>query len=359
MTAKREVWIDRFKGILIFLVVLGHVIGGGYHIADQSSQTILGSIFKVIYLFHMPAFFFLSGFTFADSNGWQWYTRKIKRLIVPYFAFGIISIVIYLLMFNVSSNAFSETATTARYDDFVKSTMSIWQPFISLLHAGGWPDGIGFRCNSVLWFLPCMFTAVLLFNHFVRMGRVALVVASLLCMTGTIFDVIPKGLPWGLSKLPWFLPYMTLGWFCSKVASIHSESIGKNGTVLISVAILAYVLIAYFIPDPGLMRANGFGYLILYAFGMVGCVLSVFMAKMMTGRFWMLCGASSLGIMLLHKFLVLGFQLKMPSIRLLYSQSPIISVMVSIGLSLIITIFCFIGTSFIRKYVPCLIGESR
>ena len=359
MIADRKLWIDRLKGILIFLVVLGHVVGGGYHIAGESSQPILSFIFKVIYLFHMPAFFFLSGFTFADSNGWQWYARRIKRLIVPYFTFGIVSIVIYLLMFNVSSRAFSETATTARYDDFVKSTMSIWQPFISLLHAGGWPNGTGFRCNSVLWFLPCMFTAIILFKHLVRMGRISIIVVSLLCMTITLFDVVPRGLPWGLSRVPWFFPYMTLGWFFSRFAIMHHESIGKKSVILILFAILAYVSIAYYIPDPEKIRASNFGCLVLYILGIVGCMLSFFTAKILTGRFWMLCGTASLGIMLLHKFLVLGFQLKMPIIRSLYALSPCASVIVSIGLSLIITICCVVGTLLMRKYVPYLIGEDK
>ena len=359
MTTRREAWIDRLKGILIFLVVLGHVLGGWYHIADDSSKPTLSFIFKLIYLFHMPAFFFLSGFTFSDSNGWQWYVRKIKRLIVPYFAFGIVSIVIYLLMFNVSRNAFSESATTARYDEFVKSTISIWEPFVSLIHAGGWPNGVGFRCNSVLWFLPCMFSTIVVFKHLVRMGRVALVVVSLLCIMGTIFEVIPKGLPWGVSKLPWFLPYMTLGWFCSRVSFIHNDSMEKKNAVFIWVAILGYVSIAYFIPDPELMRANGIGYFVLYVLGMVGCVLGVFTAKLLTGRFWMLCGASSLGIMLLHKFLVLGLQLKMPGIRLLYSFSSVVAVMVSLVLSVIITIVCFVAIMLIRKYVPIVLGENR
>ena len=46
-SGKRIFWIDSVKAILICLVVLGH----------------LGSVFRpVIYLFHIPAFFFVSGF---------------------------------------------------------------------------------------------------------------------------------------------------------------------------------------------------------------------------------------------------------------------------------------------------------
>lgn len=45
---------------------------------------------KYITSFHMPLFFFLSGVTFSVSESfWNFFTKKVRRLIVPYFCLGI------------------------------------------------------------------------------------------------------------------------------------------------------------------------------------------------------------------------------------------------------------------------------
>jgi len=350
-------WIDKLKGFLIFLVVLGHVVGGGYHIASEATQPILSFVFKLIYLFHMPAFFFVSGFTFVDSEGLQWYVKKIKRLLVPYFCFGIASGVLYLMMYKTATVTFSETVTTTRYDDFINSSSSMWQLMVSLIHGGGWPNGTGFRCNSVLWFLPCMFSSIVLFKWLFRMGMNALLIVSLLCVVSVIFDIVPKGLPWGLSKMPWFFPYMVLGWFAAKLDCMHC--VKRNKSVIFSgfVLITGYFVITYFIPDPDILRKTVSGDLLLYLLGGMGCVLSVFIVQMLKGNFWIICGSASLGIMLLHKFLVLGAELKISAVRWMFSTSSLTAVSVSIGLSFAITVICIFMTLLIRRVSPWLLGE--
>ena len=50
-------WIDAANGLGIIFVVLGHAI------ADTTQNVqFFGKLFQIIYSFHMPLFFFLSGF---------------------------------------------------------------------------------------------------------------------------------------------------------------------------------------------------------------------------------------------------------------------------------------------------------
>ncbi|OKP81749.1 hypothetical protein A3844_25550 [Paenibacillus helianthi] len=67
---KRIDWIDIFKGLIILFVVIGHENG---------------FLVKYVYLFHMPAFFFISGFTSnLDKQGFYAFTRdRFLRLIIP------------------------------------------------------------------------------------------------------------------------------------------------------------------------------------------------------------------------------------------------------------------------------------
>ena len=48
-------YIDIAKGIGIFLVIWGHII-------------LSGPAYNIIYAFHMPLFFFLSGFVFSKNK---------------------------------------------------------------------------------------------------------------------------------------------------------------------------------------------------------------------------------------------------------------------------------------------------
>ncbi len=57
-TKQRDKTLDAMKGILIILVVLGHIIVNVYA-PDNFAQNLL---FRICYSFHMPAFIMVSGY---------------------------------------------------------------------------------------------------------------------------------------------------------------------------------------------------------------------------------------------------------------------------------------------------------
>ncbi|SEO22320.1 Fucose 4-O-acetylase [Amphibacillus marinus] len=79
---QREAFFDNGKLILIFLVVFGHVIQ-----PLTTESLVLLTLYRFIYLFHMPAIILLSGF-FAKGIGEPKYLLSlIRKLIVPYLIF--------------------------------------------------------------------------------------------------------------------------------------------------------------------------------------------------------------------------------------------------------------------------------
>lgn len=74
----RLAFIDIAKGILIILVVMGHIAPG---------DTVLH---HYIFWFHMPAFLLISGFfiksTFVFKEEME---KKLKRLMIPYLFFSL------------------------------------------------------------------------------------------------------------------------------------------------------------------------------------------------------------------------------------------------------------------------------
>lgn len=76
---QRKVWIDYAKAIGITTVVMGHSVYTNPHIVD------------VIFLFHMPLFFFISGYLFNAKKSLSDITRSnVKTLLVPYILFNLI-----------------------------------------------------------------------------------------------------------------------------------------------------------------------------------------------------------------------------------------------------------------------------
>lgn len=79
MKTERKVEYDILKGILIVLVVIGHAISNN------------SALHKVIFWFHMPAFFMITGcLTTRWNNSRETIVLRIKRLVVPYFSYSIL-----------------------------------------------------------------------------------------------------------------------------------------------------------------------------------------------------------------------------------------------------------------------------
>lgn len=86
MTLVRSNWVDYAKGIGIILVVYGHMVGGIDKI--ELSNVFLVSR-KIIYHFHIPLFFFLSGLFVNQSlmkrGVKEFILTKIGTILYPYF----------------------------------------------------------------------------------------------------------------------------------------------------------------------------------------------------------------------------------------------------------------------------------
>lgn len=71
-------YIDLLKGFGVVMVVIGHM-----HYSEN--------VDKLIYGFHMPLFFFISGYLYhTPDNVFVYIKRKFRTLLIPYFIVGII-----------------------------------------------------------------------------------------------------------------------------------------------------------------------------------------------------------------------------------------------------------------------------
>ncbi len=99
MAKERLIWADSLKGILILLVVLGHAIQGVFTDNVESNR-----LWNVIYSFHMPAFFAISGYFVRPVWGQKWLSKRVWQLLVPYLVWCLLKLLL-IQEFNLASIA--------------------------------------------------------------------------------------------------------------------------------------------------------------------------------------------------------------------------------------------------------------
>ena len=82
---KRIDYLDQMRGIAIILVVIGHVMQFSLGFGTSHLVDLIG-------IFHMPSFFFISGFLSYSSQNNRWFElvfKRFKRLCVPFVVFSL------------------------------------------------------------------------------------------------------------------------------------------------------------------------------------------------------------------------------------------------------------------------------
>jgi len=91
---ERNAWVDYAKAIGIILVVYGHVARGVFNAGLPMDQDEYLLVDSVIYSFHMPLFFFLSGLFFYDSlvkrGKAGLITNKVDTIIYPFIVWSLL-----------------------------------------------------------------------------------------------------------------------------------------------------------------------------------------------------------------------------------------------------------------------------
>ncbi len=82
---KKYKWINLYKGFCIILVIIGHL-------------EIPNLLYKIIFSFHLYAFYFIGGVTYKNKDYKVFIINSIKRLIIPYLFFAFLWDIMHLVM---------------------------------------------------------------------------------------------------------------------------------------------------------------------------------------------------------------------------------------------------------------------
>lgn len=339
---KRIELIDIAKAIAIFFVLMGHTTG--------NLDTPLFR--RVIYSFHMPLFFILSGISINPRligtwDEWKVFIKKnLLSLMVPFLIWGLIY------------GTFSFKA-------------------IGKLLYGSWEYLVGIGTLSSLWFLPCLFVARIFVQIIVNCICKAGVTNSKICYlaAGVVMAVVGFYLPHPLHGTVWCADVAVLAsgfiLFGMAIKDIYLD-LGKQKKWM-PILVFVVSLVAFFCSTFG--RGDALDLSLICA-GNNGNMFWFFAAAILGGMVvlslsWLVCriskesklcmvpnvirfvGSHTMGIFLLHKPFL--WEVVVPSVQT--QLSGCYMELVAIVSTVIAMIYSILMCLVINKYLPQLFGK--
>lgn len=289
MNTKRLNVIDVAKGIGIIFVVFAHV-------------NYTPEILVLIYSFHMPLFFLISGMLFNKSKYLDFksfFRRRFKTLFIPYVIYELVSIAWLYVSERLYSDFQLFDVSKDQYIDFFKQILiSNWS---------------GTHVNQPLWFVPCLFLVEILYYFICKMKKRFIVpVCFLLACCGWVLEsgmlnFNNKLLPWSLDSALFALGIYAIGNLSSEcVQGMFGKIKAHKYKYILCIEIIVLCLMIWLpltlangkITLGSKILNNGF---LLYINGILGSIIILIISLILEKcRFLAYCGRNSFLIMSTH-----------------------------------------------------------
>lgn len=317
MRAECLSWLDILKGIGIILVAIGHI---------YSNRT----VFNWLYSFHMPLFFLAAGWVYKEKTILMDIKKRIQTIVVPYFSFGLL----VLLYWQVIERRFRDSDMS-----FIDSLFGLFS---------GCYDNLDF--NVHLWFLPCFFVTVVLFNIMVNLGgrKVAYIASALMSL---VYVVLPMPeLPWGINRVFKYIGFYAVGVF---LARRETRIVGRRiraGVIAVVLLTLNFLLVLYNLTT-GVMW---------FVTALIGVAAMILISQVINeNRVMQYIGRISLTVLCIHGP-VYRIVVKIVSIPLHMSTDTVrenfLLAMIVVAVTMLI---CSIAYEIVIRIAPWMVGKKK
>lgn len=312
---KHLFWLSFIKGAVIITVVFGHAIQQG-------------PVTTFLHSFNGPLLFFMSGVVFSTRSKKfpSFVANKARTLLVPYFVFGLLSILAYMVLGIFVKDALADQRVIQ--GDFLDQVKTL---LLGECHA-----------NAPLWFLPSIFLMMLIAfpigkitDKFEKRSSKALVSGSFMCLF-ILFAVlnhfvfhVPE-LIWNFDTVLHMITFFLFGYFLMQ--SGFAEKLDSLKTYIkIPLGILLMVLCGFFAVNNGdfikvrILVADYGNIFMFFAAAFLGVTGSTLLCmSIKKSKFLDYLGRHTLSILVMHKFPIVFFQALCPPVAALLEAGYVI-----------------------------------
>lgn len=234
MNQKQDNIIRISKGLCIIFVVLGHTMIPSIRNANGT----IYSIWTVIYLFHMPVFFAISGILYElncsryEKNPWSFIKGKFELLIIPYLFISTISYIGLAIMKKIP-------LISELIDRYVHDFSGVKSVLYEILTYEN-------HVAQHLWFVLVLFL-IFLTNILLRKTNQLFLCVSLLVLPIFVLPILKAR--FSVPDIPNYflfeLPFFMFGRLIGRNKKVLTTATKGNVSPLIF-AILTYIYISYF-----------------------------------------------------------------------------------------------------------------
>lgn len=329
--SKRYNWLDVLKAFCIYFILFAHL---------NSSNRFAAYVFS----FMVHAFFFAAGVTAGrnkDKTLKDYAILRFKRLMVPYFIFGIVAMIVKLV---VDGGSIAELSYMLIY---------------------------GYRLKhyaTTLWFLPCLYIVSLYYQTLLRFVKNKWLRMAVCVIISFVFRLFSEGnvLPWGIDNAVKFLIYYGAGDFFADMLNGFSENPKLIFKKIWPAGLFAVCLLLSYI-----LHQKGYTY-----FTDLAGIPNVYIVMVVLGCFYAFVGIylfSIISIFLQNnkalqavgKASLIICCLQLPIDRLVYNTVQVLGLQLytdtQVQCLLVTVIFVWLGVkayNFIQQYFPAAMGIS-
>lgn len=342
-------WVDWFRTIMIFAIAWGHAL--------CAEPTASSSIIRFLYSFHVPAFFFISGYTFrSESHFLPFAVKKFRSQMIPYYIFSLISILIFLFLGKFASSGLGVAITTTE----------LVPNILGMLYASGTTGYM--KWNLPLWFIPCLFIATILFFWIRRMieavqkhASINIVFTFLMCISILLSFLnyycfhIAK-LPFGFETVIYVLPFFIAGnWLRTYT---NAQATNRLKILCIGILFLCAGAVIAFV-NPGRVDYVSSAFMNLTIF-YISAFLSIFgfiiLSHLLPLHRLRHVGKNTLAILVMHKFPIVFMQIFLIN---LMAKNTLTGIIIAFIMAVIACTLSLLAGQIITCIMPFALGKRK
>jgi len=287
---ERDKSIDIAKALGIVFIVVGHIFG----LEETPAQF---HVRNYLYQFHVPLFFFLSGYCFKETESWRLFLgKKVKRLYVPFLICNLFFFAITLLalwIFGEPANSLFGEPLSPLF--ILKKCVKIFLGLSTI------------RICGASWFLMTLLESLILYKLlFTLFGKLyeKMSFPIILALTSLVIAIIGflVRLPYGLERA-----FVAVFFICAgNLTKKYGNLIHINDCVLIPIMLMGVFIILLFsrvnFPDMVIHKYGNFAIYLTSAIIGIYCTLifSSFLSRFHSLRFLANWGSVTMWILLFH-----------------------------------------------------------